>query len=202
MASEIVERETTTNVLHSPFCVTFRESYKIEESKSTFDTYLFISNFTIHKVLQTPKFTFRFLNSNEWATHYLQMHMLSQIFETVRTSILCWCFLFRWTNKTGSKWFKILRNWEFLQQCVEYFLLIFSFCDRILLYLKFGCFSFTTHSLYSLDKRGGVELGLSFPLQWHYSYRQLVKKFLANTNKLSIRKAQAGILQRVPHSAS
>jgi hypothetical protein len=49
-----------------------------------------------------------------------------------------------------------------------------------------------THSLYSLDKRGGVELGLSFPLQWHYSYRQLVKKFLANTNKLSIPKAQAG----------
>ena len=131
MASEIVERETTTNVLHSPFCVTFRESCKIEESKSTFDTYLFISNFTIHKVLQTPKFTFRFLNSNEWATHYLQMHMLSKFFETVRTSILCWCFLFRWTNKTGSKWFKILRNWEFLQLCVEHFLLIFSFRDRI-----------------------------------------------------------------------
>ena len=67
MASEIVERETTTNVLHSPFCVTFRESYKIEESKSTFNTYSKVTLPYIKYCWLIPKFTFRLLNSNEWA---------------------------------------------------------------------------------------------------------------------------------------
>ena len=110
MASEIFERETTTNVLHSPFCVTFRESYKIEESKSKFDTYLQVTLPYI-KYCRPLKFTFRFLDSNEWAAHYLQMHMLSQTFETVRRGIL----FFRWTSKTHSKWFKKLQSWELLR---------------------------------------------------------------------------------------
>ena len=57
------------------------------------------------------------------------------------------------------------------------------------------CFSFTTHSLYSLDKRGGVELGLSFPLQWHNSYRQLVKSFWQTRTNYRFGKLRRVILQ-------
>ena len=140
--------------------------------------------------------------------------MLYKFFEILRASILfrqLLCFFFVEQTRLVLNDLKYFVIGHFLQLCVEHFLIIFSFRDRICIvgpkyfignYSPKECFSFTTHSLYSLDIRGGVELGLSFPLQWHYSYRQLVKKFLANTNKLSIRKAQAGILQRVPHSAS
>ena len=58
-----------------------------------------------------------------------------------------------------------------------------------------GCFSFTTHSLYSLDIRGGVELGLSFPLQWHNSYRQLVKSFWQTRTNYRFGKLRRVILQ-------
>lgn len=113
---------------------------------------------------------------------------------------------FRWTNKTGSKWFKILRNWEFFEtvRWVEHFLMIFSIRDRIYIvgpkYFIWncspkGCFSFTTHSLYSLDIRGGVELGLSFPLQWHNSYRQLVKSFWQTRTNYRFGKLRRVILQ-------
>ena len=93
---------------------------------------------------------------------------------------------------------------HFLQLCVEHFLIIFSFRDRICIvgpkyfignYSPKECFSFTTHSLYSLDIRGGVELGLSFPLQWHNSYRQLVKSFWQTRTNYRFGKLRRVILQ-------